>query len=227
ASAIEPLSQAAAGEVSDLASPVGFSDSELKGLLATVGETGTGKGAGGEGPAAAKVQPKTKTQFLGSSSSGQRFAFVIDNSGSMKSSGKFDLARTELYRAISMMKPYNYFYVVFYSDRPYPMFEPEVEKDMVAATPANVQKLYQWLAKMETNSGGKAPDAVELCVKLKPDVIYLLTDGKYYGNQVEDISRMCKAAKIPVNTIGLKTEEGIEGLKTIAEKTGGQFLYVP
>jgi hypothetical protein len=187
-----------------------------------------GSGQAAAAKPAPKAQPKpAKAMFLGSQTAAQRIAFVIDRSGSMRKEGRFDLARAALYQSISTMKPYHRFYVVFYSDRAVPMFDPAVEKDMLEPKPENVQKLGVWMANLEIVSGGKVTDAIDHLIPLKPDLIFLLTDGEMSQFAVDKVSEACIAAKIPVNTIGFKSPQAEKSLVEISLRTKGTYVFVP
>jgi len=69
--------------------------------------------------------------------------------------------------------------VIFVSDRPYPMFYPTAEPDIVAATPANKQRLAEWAPKAILASGKNRElnKAMDLAASLKPQAVYLLWDG--------------------------------------------------
>ncbi|HEX4130779.1 MAG TPA: hypothetical protein VHZ24_12110 [Pirellulales bacterium] len=209
-----------------------FDVGNFAGLLTPLGGgKSEGKGAGkGIEDGKALMKPVT-TKFLGSSATGERFAFVIDKSTS-SSAEIYDVARFELLRTLSTMKPYHKFYVVFFSEDTLPMFSPAVEKDMLTATPANVEKLGKWVATIERLKGGSGlRPAFDACLAVKPNVIYFLTDGLMSEKSVEYISSNCAAAKIPVNVIGFKpkygsAEEGLKNLKTIAERTKGTATFM-
>ena len=73
---------------------------------------GSGKGAGLPGKGAS---------FFGVKSVGTRICFVVDNSGSMKGP-KWNTAVTELIAAVEKLNGKQAFYILFFSDKPLPMF---------------------------------------------------------------------------------------------------------
>ncbi len=209
---------------------VGGEGLSVEGLLTEIG-VGDGVGKGGEEkpkPAPKKAAP---SMFFGSSTTGERIAFVIDKSTSSPAA-VYDAARFQLLQTVSSFKPYNKFYVVFFSADTLPMFSPEVEKDMLPATPQNINKLGQWMASIPRLKGGTGLNgAFDQCVAQKPDVIYFLTDGLMGSSYLDHICSVCVSAKIPVNTIGFKAQfgdpqEGARNLQEIAKRTNGNFLFI-
>jgi len=83
------------------------------------GGNGTGRGAGGSG--GRKGGQAGAAMFFGTKAKGDRFVFVVDNSSSMKN-GRLEMALAELVKTVESLTPKQSFYVVFVSDRTYPMF---------------------------------------------------------------------------------------------------------
>jgi hypothetical protein len=88
------------------------------------------------------------TSFFGVKTVGKRFVYVVDNSNSM-SKGRLEAAIQEVQDSVDLLKPNQFFYVIFYSDTAYPLFYPKTAKTFPNATPANKTKLREWLATVE------------------------------------------------------------------------------
>lgn len=118
------------------------------------------------------------TLFFGTEAKGDRFVFVVDNSSSMKG-GRLELAVAELIKTIEGLSLRQSFYVIFVSDKTYPMFYPQREPALVTATPANKKRLAEWVPKAILASGKNREliKAMEMAASLQPHAVYLLWDG--------------------------------------------------
>lgn len=191
------------------------------------GEDGIGMSEVGQG--------RGSTSFFGVESSGRIFVFVIDSSKSMNA-GKFEAACAELIRSVRMLKPEQLFYVVFFDHDALRMFsKEEPELAAVPATPQNIYKLERWVQTVELELQTLPYDSVEIALNLRPDAIYILTDGEFTDrgktvkylkdNNQENPSFDIK--KTPVHTIAFYSEDGKETLTRIAEDSGGTYRFVP
>jgi hypothetical protein len=185
---------------------------------------GTGSGArGGTGSAL----------FFGTQTKGDRFVFVVDNSSSMKG-GRLEMALTELVKTVEGLTPRQSFYVIFVSDQPYPMFYPQTEPALMAATPQNKNRLREWLPKAILASGHNREmiKAMDMAAALGPQAVYLLWDGdlKYSDNVRLDV--MSHLTQTPwnfvVHTVGLgiTSLDGEQNLTVIAQAHHGQYRRV-
>ena len=77
-------------------------------------------------------------------------------------------------------------------------------------------------------------ESVDLALKLKPDAVYLLSDGEFRDNTLSNlrlVNRVIKEDNIPdvktaIHTIAFQSVEGGPTLRQIAEENGGQFRFV-
>lgn len=67
-----------------------------------------------------EVQSLSKASFFGVQASGNIFCYVVDNSGSMRGE-PFEATKKELLRSISLLKPNQRFYVLFFNQQLSPM----------------------------------------------------------------------------------------------------------
>src|ERR1700741_4640310 len=93
--------------------------------------------------------------------------------------GRLEMAIAELMKTVEAMSARQNFYVIFVSDRTYPMFYPQQETSLVSATPANKKRLAEWLPKAILASGKNREliKAMDLAASLQPQAGYLLWDG--------------------------------------------------
>lgn len=226
ASPAEPLSAAVEAIDSDIAPPAGPQTAAQASLLiplaADVVDLGGGRSAGlldrlGEGSAAS---------FFGAVSQGKRFVYVVDNSNSMRRNANFQKACDELLGSVSELSPKQKFYVIFFSDTDHPMFEPSLAPDLVEASSANRARLQQWVAGLKLIRGTNGKSAIKRALSLKPDAIYLLTDGQF-TDDTERYLLGLEDNKVPIHTIGFRSRRGEAVLQRISEKHQGTYTYVP
>jgi hypothetical protein len=210
----------------------GFNDfaSDPAGDLSGLGPGGKGIGGGsgdGEGDGSGGGGgPGLGAGFFGSKGEGRTFVFVVDMSGSMYGQ-RFERAKAELIRSINKLKPEQKFYVFFFNDRTYPMFEPRPAKDLVPANPGNKQKAARWIRSRAASSTTNPNMAIQQALEMKPDVIFLLTDGELDDpGLVRSMIRERNSTGVTIHTIAFENPEGGESLKAIAEDNKGTYRFV-
>lgn len=177
-----------------------------------------------------------KIQFCGVEGGGNHFVYLVDSSGSMGAG--FESARTELLQSIDVLKSDQRFYVVFFDAEPDYMrlSDPNTDEPRSAyATPENKQALKRWAMRITKNKGRAPYDPLEFALELKPDVIFLLSDGEFpqgiedllkEQNRFENLFGDSGPISI-VHTIGYHSREGESRMKRIAQQNKGQYRHVP
>jgi hypothetical protein len=123
------------------------------------------------------------------------------------------------------------------SDQTYPMFYPQQEPAMVAATPPNKKRLAEWLPKAILASGKNREliKAMDLATSLQPQAVYLLWDGDLrYSEKVRlDVITHLTQPQPPerrfiVHTIGMgiTSLDSEQNLRLIAQAHGGIYRRV-
>lgn len=162
--------------------------------------------------------------FFGVKADGRKFAFVVDTSGSMARNTRFLRCRQELIRSLASMTYGQQFFVVFFNHTIYPM----PEHKLVDARPAQIKKTAEWAVGAVPAGGTEPWPGLQLALRLKPDAIYLLTDGQFNPEVVEKvINAQPESKKIPIHTIAFESPEGAQLLEMISRVTGGQHQFVP
>jgi len=225
---IEPFDSLdfAAGSSADTMGATDLATLDVGSLMAGMGGAdGEGDGAQGGGPPRS-IKPG-EASFFGAKSRGNRFAFVVDNSGTMKQ-GRMETAFMELMRSVESMKGDQHFYVIFYSDQPYPLFYPESAEDMVPATRENKRKLGDWLATVELCQGGELNDAVDMAASLSPSAVYVLSDGDIVDSRIERLLKAADDRPFPIHTFGMtvRNPAHAQKLAAIARAHGGGYIPV-
>ena len=219
-------------------------DTELGTLPSGVGGLGkegqgTGAGEGVGQPGGVSKSPRTgsrmeSTLFFGTAAKGNRFVFVVDNSSSMKG-GRLEMAVAELVKTVEGLSARQSFYVIFVSDKPYPMFYPQQEPTLVPATPANKKRLAEWAPKAILASGKNREliKAMDLAASLQPQAVYLLWDGDLrYSETVrlDVITHLTQPNQwnFIVHTLGMgiTSPNSEQNLRTIAQAHSGTFRRI-
>jgi hypothetical protein len=115
------------------------------------------------------------------------------------------------------------FHVVFYSSGP-PVEMPT--RRLISATEANRRQAKEFIDGVIPQGETDPSEALKRAFEVKPEVIYLLTDGEFDRAIVGLIGSINKGKDVDVYTIAFLTAMGEEVLKEIAEQNGGKYKYV-
>ncbi|HUT12644.1 MAG TPA: VWA domain-containing protein [Thermoguttaceae bacterium] len=210
------------GDVGDLA------------IRSATDEVGTLFGRDGHG-FASSGDGKGGATFFGVKAGGKRFVFVVDGSQSMRRNG-WDYCKLELLSAVRRLKPNQYFYVILFASDAHRMFDDENPQEvLLRASEENFAKLERWLYTYDLEWGTKPLESMKFALKLRPDAIYFLTDGKIQddtdgylqkNNKREDAYGDTVAGSA-VHTIGFFQQDGQPVLDKISKENGGTYRFVP
>lgn len=177
----------------------------------------------------------TSTQFFGTNASGNRFVFIIDASDSMNEGIRWHQALRELEKSIDKLTADQQVLVLLYNFQTFPMFDTPPEKlKLLPATDEFKEALKQWLAVQVPVGGTRPAHALSFSLTLKPDAIFLLSDGLLADNSIQVLARENSARRksegvdtVPVHTVSLGPHvEGAELMKIIADNNQGEFSWV-
>lgn len=180
------------------------------------------------------------TQFFGVNGGGNSFVYLVDSSRSMDDVSRdgFEVARNELLRAIDQLTERQKFCVIFFGEETWTMPFGEQAGGMqrlVSATSENKESLRRWALSLQMQPGAWPREALQVAFKLRPDCIFLLTDGAMSENVIPLIKRENivdtlfdgpKPRSI-IHTIGFHNSEGEARLREIATLSGGAYRFVP
>ncbi|MCP4834172.1 MAG: VWA domain-containing protein [Phycisphaera sp.] len=200
-------------------------DSATSGLDTNLGTEGEGLGTGlGSGAGAG-------AEFFGIRARGNRFAYVVDISGSMGQNGRFELALGELIRSLAALPDYAEFKIALYSNG---VVSPNIQKTWLRASPGTVNSIRTWVDNYVRPGGGTEPlPAFEYLFRtddLPPDTIFFLTDGiipAEIEEQVIFLNESSRRRPAVVNTIAFSADASQKVLRNIASRTDGVFRFVP
>jgi len=179
---------------------------------------GQGKGQGGGELGAGSIG------FFGERASGSSFVFIVDSSGSMEGS-RFARAVEELNRAIGQLRIKQRFFVIFYNDEAIPLFSPRSRSHMYLATKKNRRRATKWIGLQQAGGGTEPEDAIHQALRLKPDVIFFLSDGEV-PRTTRTIATEFNHFGTIINTIAFQFRGGEAILKGIAEDNQGNYRFV-
>ncbi len=175
-------------------------------------------------------------EFCGVEGGGNHFVYLVDSSQSMGDA--FDSAREALLSSINLLTEKQRFYVVFYDSQPDFMriSDPKTDEEWsVTASADNKRRLRAWAMRIGQDRGQNPHEVLQFALKLRPDVIFLLSDGEFpvkvedlleQENHVTNLFGETNRISI-VHTIGYHSRDGATRMKRIASTNGGQYRYVP
>ena len=172
-------------------------------------------------------------RFFGVQAAGNNFVFVVDSSGSMRGT-RWRLATRELLAAIRRLSPEQSFYVIFFDAVPHRMFGKQLAQTSMNATSENFTRLRRWMRNIEFGQATSPQSSVEFAMVLKPDAVFLLTDGEFRDKTREvlrdDNHTLLDNGKTKlrtiIHTIGFQSQASQELLMKIAKENGGSYRFV-
>ena len=174
------------------------------------------------GPRAAQA---VSLKFFGQSAVGQRFAFILDRSGSM-SGRRWFACTTQLQKALRSLPDTAEFFLVLFSNRD---VEPPGQSGWVRADRDRIERVLAWVSGIHPGGGTDPESAFKRVFSMPyaPDVIYFLTDGELEGFTPATCASLRGGAPTLVNTIALENGASAEALQGMAAQSGGQFMLIP
>ncbi len=182
----------------------------------------------GDGKTKLKVKPGDgkSAEFFGIKSSGRRFVYVIDRSGSMAAGdGRFLKANKELLMSALRLTSRQQFFVCYFNvGQPLTM-----GGGFVKASRNGKQKLANWMVSVSPSGGTEPSVSLENAVRMKPDAVFLLTDGGFDGAALQRLRQINPPGKkqVSVNTVAFVSRAGEQQLKQIASENRGDYRFVP
>jgi hypothetical protein len=172
----------------------------------------------GAEPDWAEIPAWRQTSFFGIKAEGRLILYVVDCSGSMDEDDRLDKAKAELRRSINALQSPQRFKVIFYNDRPVPM---PGELPKPADYPSKAQ-LSRWMSLVEAEGPTDPRSSLALALSLKPDAVFLLSDGAFPTGTVEAVAKL-NPKKVPIHCVDLANGAAGDDLRRIATDSGGQY----
>ena len=175
---------------------------------------------------------RASASMFGLTGEGSSFVYVLDRSGSMGGSGRVALAaaKEELNRSIESLQAVQRFQVIFFNHNPI-IFNPTGQANRLAfATEANVKRAQRFIDSITADGGTSHEDALKLAIRLRPDVIFFLSDAgepQLTPRQLAQIHEWAAGIKINVIEFGQGPKPpGGNFLSVLARDNNGRYTYV-
>jgi hypothetical protein len=165
------------------------------------------------------VPPWRQSSFFGLRARGLFFVYVVDCSGSMIDDDRMPRATIELRRSVFALREPQRFEVIFYNSESIPMPGGPIPR---SATLQAKSQLRSFLELIDPDGGTDPRPAMKQTLSLRPDAVFLLSDGAFPDGTVEEITRLNKH-KIPIHCVDLTGGLAGDHLKRIAEANGGKY----
>jgi len=159
--------------------------------------------------------------FFGLEARGGKFVYVVDRSGSMRGD-KLQDTKAELIRSVHSLTRTMEFFIIFYDS----FYEPMPAPGLIKATGPNKNKYLGWVEGINCRGGTEPEEAMLMALSLKPDVIWLLSDGQFSYRACEVIRAANPNARIQIHTIAFHSASGQQMLQRIAKENGGHYQFV-
>lgn len=173
--------------------------------------------------------PTAKVSLFGSEEAeGRSFVFLIDRSQSMggEGLGAIEAAATELATSVAALQETHKFQVIAYNQKPLYL----TGRELLLATKGNKQQLIDFVKSLPAFGATEHEMGIFAALKLKPDAIFLLTDGGdpvLTSSQLQTIRNAAKGTAIHCLQFGSGPRGGEPSfLQALATSTGGSYLYV-
>lgn len=190
----------------------------LGGAGDVAGEGAGGAGVGGSGTGGAS--------FFGVEARGNRFAYIVDVSGSM-AGARLTKLQSELVKSVDGLLETSNFIVIPYESAAEPLGKKVAWREANNSGKAWARGEVAQLGAQ----GGTIPfPAFEMIfeeLRPRPDAIYFMTDGEFEEEVVRAIATLNDKARIPIHCICYGSEDGSKNLRLIAKQSRGTYTFVP
>jgi hypothetical protein len=191
------------------------------GAVGGAGDVGKGEGIGvGTGSGSG-----SGASFFGVEARGNRFAYIVDVSGSMGVGGKIEALRAALTESIGGLTETSSFVVLTFSSG-------SVALGGVDSWTEASLKGKRWarsaISELRADGGTEPLPAYEVVMRLRPraDAIYFMTDGEFDPLVVDRVLEMNRELRIPIHGICFVQKDSEESMKRLAKMTRGTYTFV-
>jgi hypothetical protein len=174
-----------------------------------------------------------RTHVYGAAGEGNTFVYVFDRSSSMGTGGNSLLAsaKRELLASLDDLGEENRFHVIFYNERPTKMDLGRSFAGLVFADHRAKELAKRFIESIVAAGGTRHFEALLEALKLRPDVVFFLTDADEPELSDVQLSRIrsMNGGNTTINTIefGDRPQPRRDNfLSRIAHENGGQYVYI-
>ncbi len=185
--------------------------------------------ARGGAPSKHVGRPATVSVF-GLEGTGTRFVYVFDRSISM-AGAPLRAAKRQLVASLESLDSVHQFQVIFFNHEPQAWDLTGGQGRIAFATDANKRLAEKFVRGVSATGGTFRRTALRLALRLRPDVIFFLTDtdDPMAAGDLADAIRRARRDAIAINTIEYGNGTASTGdnfLVRLARETSGQYVYV-
>ena len=164
-----------------------------------------------------------EVSFFGTPGKGRRFIFIIDRSGSM-GVNRLQAAKSELLKTLQKLPSGSQFMIYFFDHRA----EPMPVNGLLTANPRTIAWAGQWVRARDAGGGTDPTQALEWAFELRPDTVWLLSDGRFaHGETIlKQLARDNPKQAARINTLAFHDRSGEPSLRAIAMANGGTYRFV-
>jgi hypothetical protein len=219
-------------------------DATAAGFLGTAGSGGFGESAAGPGGKGlldrglrgAGGASSGYASLFGVSGPGNRVIYVIDRSDSMNGYGSrpWLAAKSELAESLGRLGETQFFQLILYNEQPSPFRGVNAADgivQMIQGEPGAVTRAQNYLEGAEAFGGTNHYDALRMAIRMRPDVIFFLTDGHVPGltdRELAEIRRSADQAGTTIHAIEFGTTpqpQPATFLQILANQSRGKYRY--
>ena len=190
---------------------------------------------GHRAPASGTVGGTAGAAFMGTRDQASKVIFVVDASGSMMVQNSMQVAKSALISSIQSLQENQQFLIIFYDDKPSVLNLKSVEKpQLYSATEIHKTLARQKIAGVQPGTGTQHVPALELALRLRPDVIFFLTDAQepaIHPGEMEHLKQM-NTQKTRIHCIEFGVGQEISEkvfpnnfLRKLSRQNGGTYRY--
>lgn len=194
------------------------------------------KSGGGQRPAAAGIPGGVPgAAFMGTQDRGSKVVFVIDASGSMLSHNSMQVAKSSLVSSLQSLEGTQQFLIIFYDDKPSVLNLRDLHQpQLYAATEIHKTLAKQKIAGIQPGTGTQHVPALEMALRLRPDIIFFLTDGQeppIYEGELDSLKKLNgQTTRIHSIEFGVgpeiaETANPRNFLRKLSRQNGGTYRY--
>ena len=194
------------------------------------------KSAGGQRrPASGNLGGPRGAAFMGTRDEGSKIIFVVDASGSMSAQNSMQVAKAALISSIQSLEENQQFLIIFYDDDPTVLNLKNVSApQLFPATELHKTLARQKIASIKPGTGTRHVPALELALKLHPDVIFFLTDAQeptIYPGELTQLKQL-NSQKTRIHSIEFGVGPEVSAkvspnnfLRKLSQQNGGTYRY--
>jgi Mg-chelatase subunit ChlD len=172
---------------------------------------------------------KAQVSLFGVKAEGSKFVYVLDRSGSTE--GKLlAAAKAEILASIEKIDDVHQFQLVVYNERPKAYNPAGPNGQLAFGTDANRAEAKRFLGTIAADGGTDHMAALSMAIRMRPDVIFLLTDGDkpvVTARELERVDRLGPGITIHTIQFGEGDHADAKGwMGKLAKQSGGEYRYV-